>query len=168
MSLPYQSSYEGRKVYFTKDLTLNYHSSHFNFVVDKIFDKDWNLRLQAAQKKIDEDVVNFTKDYLPYKSGQLSKHFELSNRDTIGTGVIVMGDLLGDDDVRFLYYGKLMVNDEGSPWAKSGEKKHVVDKDLNYDTSVNPLAGPRWFERMVADKRYEIYQDAREAWEDAL
>ena len=35
----------------------------------------------------------------------------------------------------------------GSSWAKRGEKKHVVNKDLKFNQSVNPYAGKYWFLR---------------------
>ena len=48
---------------------------------------------------------------------------------------------------RFLWHGKLMLAPNGSSWARKGEKKHVVNKDLKFNQSVNPYAGKYWFLR---------------------
>ena len=38
--------------------------------------------------------------------------------------------------------------------------KILSDRKLNYDTSINPQAGPKWFERMKADHKQEILRQA--------
>lgn len=50
---------------------------------------------------------------------------------------------------RYLYYGVLMVGENGSAWAKPGEKKHIAvpEKALTYDCASNPNAQALWFEK---------------------
>lgn len=54
---------------------------------------------------------------------------------------------------RFQYMGKVMVDDRGSTWAKRGEKKHVINKDLVYSTDRHPQATSHWYE--AAEKQYK-------------
>lgn len=52
---------------------------------------------------------------------------------------------------RFLYHGKLMVSDvTGSPWARRGETKQVVNRPLDYTKTKNPRAGPYWDRAVTA------------------
>lgn len=82
---------------------------------------------------------------------------------------VVLGTAIGSGKIEYLspyaryqYYGKLMVSSlTGSSYASKGEKKVLTDKDLIYNKSVHPLAGPYWFERMKADKKDQILKGAQ-------
>lgn len=56
---------------------------------------------------------------------------------------------------RFQAEGKLMVAQNGSAWAKHGERKRVTSINLKYHNS-DRLRGAHPFERMVADKKTSI------------
>lgn len=59
---------------------------------------------------------------------------------------------------RFQYYGKVMVGEKSrSAYAKLGERKVVIDKDLQHHGA--PKRGPFWDKRMWADKKYKIVND---------
>lgn len=47
------------------------------------------------------------------------------------------------------YRGKLMLTKKGSSWAKKGEKKFTIIRDMKYHTSGT---GPKW-DRLVVQRR---------------
>jgi hypothetical protein len=63
---------------------------------------------------------------------------------------------------RFQYYGKVMVGEKSrSAYAKLGERKVVIDKDLQHHGA--PKRGPFWDKRMWADKKMKILDDIARA-----
>lgn len=47
------------------------------------------------------------------------------------------------------YAGKVMVSDvTGSPWARYGESKHTIDKELQHSKFRHPLATSEWDKAM--------------------
>ena len=46
-------------------------------------------------------------------------------------------------------------------FSPPGRPKHPTDRELTYDTSQNPMAGPHWFERAKADQLNEWLDEAR-------
>lgn len=109
-----------------------------------------------VQKYIDSECIRLMAPYTPYRQGILEKSATLGTK--IGSGEINQISPYA----RFQYYGKVMVSSiTGSPWASKGEKKILTDRDLQYDTSIHPLAGKMWFERMKADKKDQILEGAR-------
>lgn len=108
-----------------------------------------------TQKFIDQEVIRLMAPYTPYRAGFLEKSATLGTK--IGSGHIQQNAPYA----RYQYYGKLMVSSiTGSAWSH-GEPKVLTDKDLNYDTSKHPQAGPFWFERMKADKKEQILRGAQ-------
>jgi hypothetical protein len=105
------------------------------------FKPKWDGRYSNAQKYVDSEVLRLCEPYLPFRTGMLIKLGILGTK--IGSGwVIWLGPY-----ARFLYYGKVMVGIESrSAWAKKGEKKEVIDKDLTYHGGG--LRGSFWFARM--------------------
>ena len=82
--------------------------------------------------------------YMPFRSGALStklKHIKSA------TEIEVLGPY-----ARYQYYGKVM---EGPA------PKVVTDRDLKYDKTKNPLAGPFWDRRMIANEGAQIADEAR-------
>lgn len=109
-----------------------------------------------VQKFIDQECIRLMDPYTPRVNGELIKATTMGTR--IGSGHIEQVA----PQARYLYYGKLMVSSvTGSSYAKKGEGKVLTDKDLEYDTSKNPLAGSYWFERMKADRKEQILRGAQ-------
>ena len=82
--------------------------------------------------------------YMPFRSGALStklKHIKSA------TEIEVLGPY-----ARYQYYGKVM---EGPA------PKALTDRDLKYDKTKNPLAGPFWDRRMIANEGAQIADEAR-------
>lgn len=93
--------------------------------------------------------------YLPYRTGM-----QIKNRYTTIDGIVYGGPY-----AKYLYYGKLMIDPmyhcggfqtlEG--WfSRKGVSKVLTNRDLNFDTTKNPLAGSLWDKRMWADHKQDI------------
>ncbi len=108
-----------------------------------------------TQKFVDQEVIRLMAPYMPNLNGVLTASTTFSTK--IGSGDVKQNVPYA----RYQYYGKLMVSSiTGSAWSH-GEKKVLTDRDLQYNTSKNSLAGPFWFERMKADKKEQILRGAR-------
>lgn len=99
--------------------------------------------LQKAQSDLAYQIIADTMDYAPFKQGTLSNsvHLERNNTEIV----------YNTPYARFLYMGKLMLDDRGSPWAMKNTKKHVVNKDLEFSKETHRKAGSKWFERSKED-----------------
>ena len=114
--------------------------------------KPVNTILTRMGVKPDGDVQMFVTNtvnrritrYMPFRSGALStklKHIKSA------TEIEVLGPY-----ARYQYYGKVM---EGPA------PKAVTDRDLKYDKTKNPLAGPFWDRRLIANEGAQIAGEAR-------
>ena len=56
----------------------------------------------------------------------------------------------------YQYTGKAMVAENGSAWAKKGEKKHYSGKKLKYHTSGT---GPKWDKIMMQRRKNDLIKD---------
>lgn len=119
-------------------------------------------RVQAA---IDQAVLRFSEKYIPFKTGTLVEGGWIMTR--FGEGEVIYPGPYA----RYMYYGLVMGpnfpiydDDSGVPTAwrsPKGQPKYLTGDKIQYDTSMNPLAGPRWFERMKADHLQDIIQEAQ-------
>lgn len=114
--------------------------------------KPVNTILTRMGVKPDGDVQMFVTNtvnrriirYMPFRSGALStklKHIKSA------TEIEVLGPY-----ARYQYYGKVM---EGPA------PKVVTDRDLKYDKTKNPLAGPFWDRRLIANEGAQIAGEVR-------
>lgn len=108
-----------------------------------------------VQRFIDSECIRLMAPYTPALGGNLEKSATVGTK--IGRGEIHQAAPYA----RYQYYSKLMVSSStGSSYAKSREKKVLTEKDLTYNTSLHPQAGPYWFERMKADYGARILSGA--------
>lgn len=114
--------------------------------------KPVNTILTRMGVKPDGDVQMFVTNtvnrriirYMPFRSGALStklKHIKSA------TEIEVLGPY-----ARYQYYGKVM---EGPA------PKAVTDRDLKYDKTKNPLSGPFWDRRLIANEGAQIAGEVR-------
>lgn len=114
--------------------------------------KPVNTILTRMGVKPDGDVQMFVTNtvnrritrYMPFRSGALStklKHIKST------TEIEVLGPY-----ARYQYYGKVM---EGPA------PKAVTERDLKYDKTKNPLAGPFWDRRLIANEGAQIAGEVR-------
>lgn len=92
-----------------------------------------------------QNVLRRILRYMPYESGMTIK---ITVAQTNVRRPLI---ITNTPSARFLFHGKLMVSDvTGSPWARKGETKHVVDTPLVYTHTKNPKAGPYWDKALSA------------------
>ena len=125
-----------------------------------------------VQMVIDKAVIDYSIPYCPFDTGVLANSpygAYAHNADTFGSGKVVYNTPYA----RYLYYGRVygpnipvFDDDSGVPtrwFSPKGQKKHPTGKDLQYKTDQNPLAGPFWVERMKADHKQDILEEAKHA-----
>ncbi len=122
----------------------------------KTFGKDRTQQFNDAQSFVDRSCIQFMSKYTPALNNVLYRSAALGTE--IGSGHIYYLNPYA----RYQYYGKLMVSSiTGSAYASAGESKVLTDVDLKHSTMRgHPLAGPFWFERMLADRKDEILKGA--------
>lgn len=94
---------------------------------------DDNLR--RAQDMLDQKVLNDMMEYIPFQQGALR-----------GATHIIEPGLISTDTpyAHYQYAGELYLAENGSSWARKGEKKYPSGQSLHYNT---PGTGDHWFER---------------------
>lgn len=108
-----------------------------------------------VQQFLGKTVADNLKKYVSFKSG-----VQEASVNPINGGKQV---IINVPYARFQAEGKVMVGvNSRSPWARRGERKVVISKDLKYHS--DRLRGSHPFERMKADKKDSIlFQTAKEA-----
>lgn len=98
--------------------------------------KRYRNKGNLAMTILKNEIVKDTDPHVPIRDGGLKR----SAIASIGTKKhqIIYRKVYA----RFLYYGKVMVGKiTRRPWAKKGETKEKINKDLTYSHG-----GPQWFE----------------------
>ena len=120
-----------------------------------------------VQQVIDKSVIDWDLQYCPWETGTLAKSAYTATN--IGSGLVVYPGPYA----RYLYYGivygpniPVFEDDSGEPtafWSPPGREKAPKKpiQQLVYSTDVNPLAGAFWFNRMMADHKDDIIEEAK-------
>lgn len=104
--------------------------------------------MNKAQYALDSRVMTDMIPLMPMQTGNFIQRTVAQSASMAGTGKVVAG---AAPFGRFLYYGKVMIGEvTRSPWAMSGEKKVVTDRNLRFS---RPEAKAFWFEE--AKKRHK-------------
>lgn len=99
-----------------------------------------------------ENVKKRMTKYMPYLTGALIKQMIIQT-DTSSSNIVIQAP-----QAKYLYYGKLMVDPKYNcggflgkeGWfSRPGVPKVLTDRDLKYTKEKNPLAGPKWDERLM-------------------
>ena len=102
-----------------------------------------------VQTFLDKTVAENLQKYVSLKSGTQSKSIPIASK--YGSGKVI----INVPYARFQAEGKVMVGIQSrSSWAKKGEKKVVINKELKYHS--DKLRGSHPFERMKTDKGQSI------------
>ena len=102
-----------------------------------------------VQKFLDKTVVENLQKYVSRDSGTQEKSIPIASN--YGSGKVT----INVPYARFQAEGKVMVGIKSRrAWAKLGERKVVINKNLKYHGGA--LRGSHPFERMKADKRESI------------
>lgn len=118
-----------------------------------------------VQQVIDKSVIDWCVQYCPMATGTLAKSPYSASK--IGQGKVIYPGPYA----HYLYYGEVygpnipvFDDDSGEPtrfFSPPGQKKHPTGRALQYNTDLNPLAGPFWFDRMKADHADDILREAK-------
>lgn len=129
---------------------------------DPSFGDERSKYFQKAQRFIDSECIRQMKPYMPFRNGLLEASATIGT--VIGSGEIrqnlpyahyqYMGRVYGPN-IPITKNGKVV-----GYFSKPNEKKHPTRANLVYNKSKHPLAGPRWFARMAADKKQIILRGA--------
>lgn len=101
--------------------------------------------------------------YMPFRTGALSTKLKYIKSPT---EIEVAAPY-----ARMMYYGKVMVNSKTGKGPafipgvgyryKKGTTLKATDRDLKYDTTKHPEAGPFWDRRMMASEKDAIVSDVQ-------
>lgn len=118
-----------------------------------------------VQTAIDNAVISYCMPYCPMDSGTLARSPYIASPP--GGGKVIYRTPYA----RYLYYGEIygpnipvFEDDSGVPtrfFSPPGQKKHPTGRPLTFKTDLNPLAGSFWAERMLADHRTDIVEEAQ-------
>lgn len=118
-----------------------------------------------VQKVIDKDVMDFSRPYCPFDSGNLATSPYAAT--VVGSGEVTYpGPYAHYQYIGEIYGPNIPVfeDDSGVPtrfFSPPGEKKHPTGRQMEYATDINPLAGSHWVERMAADRLQDIIKEAQ-------
>ena len=119
-----------------------------------------------VQKAIDQSVIDFCTPYVPASPGR-TLEFSAQASTEIGSGQVIWNTPYAHYQYMGIVYGpNIPIIQDGilmGFFSPPGRPKSPTDRELTYDTSQNPLAGPRWFERMKADRLNDLLNVAQRA-----
>lgn len=96
-----------------------------------------------------ENVARLCDPYVPKSDGANAHMKERYDIAADGSAITYQGPY-----AHFQYVGEVMVGGDGSPWAKSGEKKRYSGREIEYTGA--PMRGKEWDKRMMADRGDEL------------
>lgn len=133
-----------------KDLDVEYRLNPIGQILDSAGIAE-NGRVQAFHT---QNVLRRIMKYMPFVSGTLRK-LTITQTDINKPYIITQAP-----QAKFLYHGKLMLGDiTNSPWARKGETKHVVNRDLEYNQEKNAKAGAYWDRALAAHEMPELTRE---------
>ena len=119
-----------------------------------------------VQRIIDQRVIDYCQPYVP-ASPDRTLEFSAQISTEIGSGQVVWNTPYAHYQYMGIVYGpNIPIIQDGvlmGFFSPPGRPKYPTDRELIYDRAQNPLAGPRWFERMKADRLNDILDEARKA-----
>lgn len=145
------------------------------FKWDSNFGDERSNYFQKAQRFIDSECIRHMKPYMPFRNGVLEASATIGT--VIGSGKIhqnlpyahyqYVGKVYGPNfpiveeknSTSGVVFGKYEGGGNIIGWC-SPKKKYPTGRKLAYNKSKHPLAGPRWFARMAADKKQVILRGA--------
>ena len=121
-----------------------------------------------VQQTIDQSVIDYCQPYVP-ASPDRTLEFSAQVSTDIGSGLVIWNTPYAHYQYMGIVYGpNIPIIEPGTGvlmgwFSPPGRPKHPTDRNLTYDTSQNPMAGPYWFERMKADRLGDILDAASRA-----
>ena len=117
-----------------------------------------------VQQAIDQTVIDYCQPYVP-ASPDRTLEFSAQASTDIGSGQVIWNTPYAHYQYMGIVYGpNIPIIEDGvlmGYFSPPGRPKSPTERELTYDKSQNPMAGPRWFERMKADRLNDILDVAR-------
>ena len=116
-----------------------------------------------VQRFIDQKVISDCRPYIPASPDRTLADSAQATTE-LGSGLVIWNMPYAHYQYMGIVYGpNFQVLIKGAlEWRSyKGRPKHPTDRELTYDTSQNPMAGPHWFERAKADHLTEWLDEAR-------
>lgn len=116
-----------------------------------------------VQKTVDAAVIRECFPYVPFDEGILAGSANTATE--IGSGEIVYDTPYA----RYLYYGEVygpnipIVENGVITGYRSPPEKFPTGRPIQYSTDKNPMAGPHWFDRAMADHKDDVLKEAQDA-----
>lgn len=118
----------------------------------------------AVQRYIDSAVIRYCEPYVPYDSGALMR--SANTATDVGSGEV----RYDAPYARYQYYGNVMgpnipIKQGGQVvgfFSPPNQIKSLTGAKLNYNTEHSALSGSFWFDRMTADHKQDILEEASE------
>lgn len=123
---------------------------------------------RRVQQTIDQSVIDYSRPYVP-ASPDRTLEFSAQVSTEIGSGTVIWNTPYAHYQYMGVVYGPNIPIIEPETgvllgwFSPPGRPKHPTDRELTYDTSQNPMAGPYWFARMKADRLRDILDAAAHA-----
>ncbi len=116
----------------------------------------------AVQRHIDSAVIRHCEPYCPWDTGTLAHSANIAT--DIGSGEVKYETPYA----RYQYYGNVMgpnipIKQGGNVvgfFSPKNKIKTLTGEKLNYNTEHSALSGSFWFERMAADHKQDILEEA--------
>jgi len=116
-----------------------------------------------VQMQVTRIINNRITKYMPFRTGVLAtKSKRIKSPTEIEVAALY---------APYMYYGKVMVNSETGKGPafiprvgyryRKGTVLKATERDLNYDLTKHPQAGPFWDRRMMASEAAQIAQDVQ-------
>lgn len=121
-----------------------------NYEIRMMIDLErFEKQFTRAQYELDNMVMTSMVPYMPMQTGTFINVTRAMSAAIAGTGkVVAAAPPMG----RFLYEGKLMVGERTrSAWAAKGERKEIVEKNLDFSKHAHPKAQSHWFDAAKRD-----------------
>lgn len=116
-----------------------------------------------VQRFIDQKVISDCRPYIPASPDRTLADSAQATTE-LGSGLVIWNTPYAHYQYMGIVYGpNFQVLIKGAlEWRSYKDRpKHPTDRELTYDTSQNPMAGPHWFERAKADHLTEWLDEAR-------
>lgn len=109
------------------------------------------------------EVFERVQEYIPYDTGKLlhtirRTEYKSGDKNKWAAAIEMTGPY-----VHYMYYGRVygpnfaQLDSNGNLTGfKSPKHKYPTGRPIQYNTAHSPKAGPRWFDRLKADKKDEI------------
>lgn len=97
---------------------------------------------EKARLEMHNSLARYCSDFLPMSEGDLMRNIEVTPEHLRYNAPYA----------HYQYVGELYLAENGSSWARAGEKKHPSGRPLVLSKERHPLASKKWDKAMLANR----------------